>query len=84
MGQKDSEYFTSEKFPEWLESKGVSESQSINRHGILHGVHLNYDSKENSLRVFLLLDVLYEMRRDEWDPRLRAVLRNLQSESDTY
>ena len=56
------EYFTPERFPEWLKSKGVAETQSINRQGILHGVHVNYASRENSLRVFLLLDVLYGMR----------------------
>lgn len=78
-GSVPTRYFTPEKFHEWLESKGVPESQSINRHGILHGVDVHYDSKEKSLRVFLLLDVFYGMRRDEWDPRLRVVLRNSQN-----
>lgn len=81
--KKESEYFTPERFPEWLKSKGVSETQSINRHGILHGVHVNYASKENSLRAFLLLDVFYGMRRDEWDKRLQIVSRSSKSEGGT-
>jgi hypothetical protein len=68
------EYFTPEKFPEWLESKGLAEDQALNRHAILHGVQLNYGSKENSLRAFLLLDVLYWMRREEWDEELKWTL----------
>jgi hypothetical protein len=30
----------------------------LNRHGVLHGVDLDYPTRENSLRVFMLLDYL--------------------------
>jgi hypothetical protein len=62
-GSVPPEYFTPEKFAKWLASEGLTESQSLNRHSILHGVQINYASKENSLRAFLLLDVLYFMKR---------------------
>ncbi len=63
VGKKNPEDFTPYGFSNWLKSQGIPDSQSINRHGVLHGVHLNYDSTENSLRVFLLLDVFHGIER---------------------
>jgi len=37
--------------------------RALNRHGILHGIQINYYSAMNSLRCFLLLDALYGLRR---------------------
>lgn len=61
----DHEYFTTDKLPLWLESKGIKEIDFMNRHAILHGIHFNYSSKINSLRVFLLLDSLHFLADDE-------------------
>ena len=36
--------------------------RELNRHGILHGIQLNYPSYLNSLRCFLLLDVLHGIK----------------------
>lgn len=55
--------FTPDRFPKWLEATGEPPGQSMNRHAVLHGVHVNYNSKENSLRVFLLLDAFYYLGR---------------------
>ncbi len=55
-GGINSQDFTSEKFVAWLAS---NENGSLNRHAILHGVHINYSSEINSLRVFMLLDSLF-------------------------
>ena len=52
-------YFTTERFASWLEQKGYKEEQLFNRAAILHGVQINYATKANSLRVFLLLDAVY-------------------------
>ena len=54
-----SEFFTPEKYPDWVIKKGQLEDRPLNRHAILHGIQINYSSKENSLRAFLLLDALY-------------------------
>ena len=35
----------------------------MNRHGIAHGIQINYHSAMNSLRAFLLLDALYGLRQ---------------------
>ncbi len=59
------EHFTADKLPLWLKSEGIKESDFMNRHAILHGIHVNYASKINSLRVFLLLDSLYFLVYDE-------------------
>ena len=67
--------FTTANYSNWLRSKGVSEDQSLNRHGILHGVHLNYASKENSIRAFLLLDMLYFVNRYRWNKKMRLILK---------
>jgi len=71
-GYVEPDYFTPQKFPEWLELKGLTGSQVLQRHAILHGVQVDYASKENSLRAFFLLDVLSGINRQEWDQRLRA------------
>ena len=41
----------------------LRQRKTLNRHGILHGLQLNYHSYMNSLRCFLLLDALYGMRQ---------------------
>ncbi len=50
------------EFAEWLERRGVSEKEILHRHAILHGVQTGYDSEENSLRAFLLLDALSSLK----------------------
>lgn len=52
------EYFTPDRFPEWLDQNHFLASEILNRHAILHGIHIDYASKINSLRAFLILDVL--------------------------
>ena len=59
------EYFTTDKLSLWLKSEDIRESDFMNRHAILHGIHINYANKINSLRVFLLLDSLYFLVYDE-------------------
>lgn len=56
-------YFNTERFSYWLEQKGLMEEQLFNRAAILHGVQINYATKANSLRVFLLLDIVYWITR---------------------
>ncbi|MBE9508140.1 MAG: hypothetical protein IMY86_08825, partial [Chloroflexi bacterium] len=41
-----------------LQSRGLVETDFLNRHAILHGVHVNYANEGLSLRAFLLLDAL--------------------------
>ncbi len=41
----------------------LREQQELSRHGVLHGIQINYSSPMNSLRCFLLLDALYGVRR---------------------
>lgn len=55
-------YRTPEKYPIWLEDKGLEGRQSLQRHAILHGLQFDYHSKENSLRAFLILDVLAHLQ----------------------
>jgi hypothetical protein len=55
---KNSQFFTPEKFPDWLAQEGLTINQVFNRHAILHGVQIEYESKINSLKTFLLLDVI--------------------------
>ena len=57
-GSIPNEFFTLEEFPRWVKKNGYTETQILNRHAILHGIHINYASVENSLRAFLLLDAL--------------------------
>ena len=75
FGGVKADHFTPEKYPEWLKEIGQLESQVMNRHAILHGVQINYASKENSLRAFLLLDALFWMKRVEWDEELKWVIQ---------
>ncbi len=55
-------YFSTEQFAEWIRNQGISEENIMNRHAILHGIQINYSSKINSLRAFLLLDSLYSIQ----------------------
>ena len=52
-------YFSPEKYSEWLDKRGILEENTLNRHAILHGIQINYATKLNSLRTFLLLDSLF-------------------------
>ena len=52
------DYFTPVEYSNWLKTNGLKGSQVLNRHAILHGVQIDYASKENSLRAFFILDVL--------------------------
>ena len=63
-GNVPSDYFMPEKYAKWV-LKGKNEDDFvINRHAILHGVQVNYATASNSLRTFLLLDILYWMSKD--------------------
>jgi len=74
-GSVDSAYFTPQRFPEWLELNGLTGDQVLQRHAILHGVQIDYASRENSLRAFFLLDVLSWTNRQEWDQRFQIISR---------
>lgn len=63
-----------DKFDEWLEQSGFDEEQVMNRNTILHGVQINFGTVENSLRAFLMLDVLSSVKRLEWDERYRIIM----------
>ena len=41
----------------------IRKRRRMNRHGIAHGIQINYHSAMNSLRAFLLLDALYGLRK---------------------
>jgi hypothetical protein len=73
-GGVDPAYFTPSAFPTWLANHGLNGKQILQRHAILHGVQTDYDSKENSLRAFLILDVLSWLKREEWDKKLQFIL----------
>ena len=73
-GNIDAAYFTPSTFPTWLANQGLDGQQILQRHAILHGVQTDYNSKENSLRAFLILDVLSWLKREEWDKKLQFVL----------
>lgn len=55
------ELFYPDLYDNWLRSTGLDPLQCLNRHAILHGVQKEYAGPENSLRAFLLLDVLAEI-----------------------
>jgi len=74
-GSVPAEYFTVDAFPGWLALQGLTERDVVNRHAILHGVQVDYAGKENSLRVFLLIDVLSWLTRKDWDNRLKTILK---------
>lgn len=63
-----------EEYKLLMEEKELDIENSVNRHAILHGFHLDYATKINSLRVFFVLDALFWMKREEWDDKFRAVL----------
>lgn len=58
FGNIQPDQFTSSKYSILLNEKGVIENECLNRNAILHGVQLNYASEINSLKVFLILDML--------------------------
>lgn len=62
-GRVPNAHFTPQNYNTWLMAQGHSGDQALQRHAILHGVQTDYGSKENSLRAFLLLDVLAHMAR---------------------
>lgn len=47
--------------------KEIKESKDLNRHAILHGIQLNYNTELNSLRCFLVLDVLSMLDQEDSD-----------------
>ena len=55
-------YVPFDEFEEWLKERSLLEEKTLHRHAILHGVQLNYASEMNSLRAFLLLDVLSALK----------------------
>jgi hypothetical protein len=44
--------------PAWMKSHHLIENQTLQRHAIMHGGFYEYYSEENSIRVFLFLDLL--------------------------
>lgn len=57
----------------WDRDEKVKESKyfsSLNRHGVLHGVDLNYGKEENSLRCILLLGYLLDVKK-YFDKKIR-------------
>ena len=44
--------------PTWMKSHHLIENQTLQRHAIMHGGFYEYYSEENSIRVFLFLDLL--------------------------
>lgn len=61
MFQNPGSNFSPDKFVKWLTKRGISGENMLNRDAILHGVQINYASKANSLRAFLLLDTLHSL-----------------------
>jgi hypothetical protein len=64
------ESFTSEKYNDWMKSKGIS-GIPLNRNTILHGIQIDYGTKANSLRVFFLLDSIHWIYSD-----IRKIIMN--------
>lgn len=58
-----STFFSSEKYSEFLVVNGIEEEECLNRHAILHGVQKKYASEINSLKAFLILDMLSDLER---------------------
>lgn len=52
-------YFETDLFSKFLENENLTGDHVLQRHGILHGIHLDYASKENSLRALMVLDFVY-------------------------
>jgi hypothetical protein len=55
------DFFSPEKFPEYLANNNINAEDCLNRHAILHGVQKNYANEINSLRIFLFLDTLSDI-----------------------
>lgn len=64
-GSIPQDYFTAAEYADWLKSQGLVGGQVLNRRAILHGVQIDYASKENSLRVFFILDALAWISQDK-------------------
>lgn len=56
-------YFTSERFAYWLNQKVLGKNSHLIGPQFRMGVQINYATKANSLRMFLLLDVVYWITR---------------------
>lgn len=57
-GNVPDQHFFPDKYSKWLEDQGLEPGQVLNRHAILHGIHGQYATVDNSLRVFFILDYL--------------------------
>jgi hypothetical protein len=57
-GSIDSKHFHPDFYQDWLVAQGHDPLQVLNRHAILHGIQIDYDSEENSLRAFFLIDAI--------------------------
>jgi len=64
FGNIEAEYFTSKKYSKYLASKGIKEEECLNRHAIFHGVQKKYASEINSLKTFLILDMLSDLEKN--------------------
>lgn len=58
FGYINNQFFSPGKYSTYLIENGIQEKSCLNRHAIMHGVQLNYASEINSLKVFLILDML--------------------------
>lgn len=59
----------------------------LNRHGVLHGIDLDYPTEANSLRTILLIDYLIEVKQfldshQEWVNRLREDIEQVAIETN--
>jgi len=63
FGNIEADYFTSRKYSKYLVSKGINEEECLNRHAIFHGVQKKYASEINSLKAFLILDMLSDLEK---------------------
>jgi hypothetical protein len=60
-----------EKLQSWWEEENPDDI--LSRDAILHGLSIGYGSKLNSLKVFLVLDFLFWMKREDLDKALRVI-----------
>lgn len=49
------------KFLDWVKFIEFRDDGTLNRHAVQHGISVKFGTKENFLRLFLLLDFLYEV-----------------------